>query len=126
MTPKALEALRQRHSNVPCGSCHACCKSDRIILGPKDDRDAYRWHREGYQDVLDRKDNGECIYLTDMGCSIHDRAPDICKRFDCRVLVQITPAWRQGVRITQNPSMAHVYASGRERMNTLEAPGVEP
>ena len=99
-----------------------CCKSDRILLGPTDSREAFRWHKERGQDVLDRKENGECVYLAETGCSIHDNAPDICKRFDCRVLVQITPAWRQGVRITENPSMFFVYKAGRERQDTLLAP----
>lgn len=122
MSPEQLDALRRQKSDVPCGPCRACCKSDRIILGPTDSRQAYRWHREGTQDVLDRKENGECIYLDDSGCGIHNNAPDICQRFDCRVLVQITPDWRQGVRITQNPSLFHVYQAGRQRMNTLQAP----
>lgn len=122
MSPEQLAALRKQHSNVPCGNCNACCKSDRIILGPTDNRNAYRWHREGHQDVLDRKESGECIYLTDSGCGIHGNTPDICKRFDCRVLVQITPAWRQGVRITENPNMFFVYKAGRERLGTLVAP----
>lgn len=122
MSPEQLETLRKQTSNVPCGSCKACCKSDRIILGPTDRRETYRWHKEGHQDVVDRKENGECIYLADGGCSIHANAPDICKRFDCRVLVTITPAWRQGVRITQNPSLSLVYKAGRERLHTLAAP----
>lgn len=122
MSPEQLDALRKRHSNVPCGACNACCKSDRIILGPTDSRENYRWHQEGSQDVLDRKENGECVYLTEAGCGIHDNAPDICKRFDCRVLVQITPAWRQGVRITQNPNLFFVYKAGQQRLHTLKAP----
>ena len=122
MSPEQLDVLRKQFSNVPCGSCKACCKSDRIMLGPTDSREAYRWHRDGAHDVLDRKENGECVYLTDTGCGIHEKAPDICKRFDCRVLVQITPAWRQGVRITENPNMSFVYKAGRERQDTLLAP----
>lgn len=122
MTPAELEALRRQPSDVPCGSCTACCKSDRIILGPTDDRSRYAWHREGAHDVLDRKASGECVYLTVKGCGIHDHAPDICRRFDCRVLVQLTPPWRQGVRITENPSMFFVYQAGRQRQDTLVAP----
>jgi len=121
MTPEQLEAKRQQHSDVRCGSCTACCKSDRVMLGPEDDLSAYRWHMEGPLVVLDRKNNGECVYLTPKGCGIHGKAPDICKRFDCRVLFLITPKVQRRIRIEQNPSMREVYAAGRSRLNTLEA-----
>ncbi|MDP3611660.1 MAG: hypothetical protein Q8R98_07395, partial [Rubrivivax sp.] len=67
----------------------------------------------------DRKDNGDCTYLTDTGCSIKGKAPEICKRFDCRVLLLITPTERQAIRVAQNAAMAHVYAAGAERLHTL-------
>lgn len=120
LTQAELEARRQQVSDVPCGTCHACCRSDTIQLGPKDDLFVYRWHIEGGRAVLDRKPTGECVYLTENGCSIHGRAPDICRRFDCRVLVLLTPPMRRVVRITQNPTMADVYAAGQERIGTLE------
>lgn len=117
--PKALEARKQQVADVPCGACRACCVQDRIFLGPTDDPKSYRWHIEDGYAVLDRKPNGECIYLGDAGCSIHERAPSICRRFDCRVLVLTTPAERMRLRIQQNPQMAQVYQAGLERMSTL-------
>ena len=32
--------------------------------------------------VLRRQPNGDCIYL-DGGCTIHDRAPTVCRVYDC-------------------------------------------
>jgi hypothetical protein len=34
--------------------------------------------------MIAHKPNGDCIYLAERGCSIHDRAPSLCKAADCR------------------------------------------
>lgn len=34
--------------------------------------------------MLAHKPNGECIYLEGSRCSIHDRAPLLCRAADCR------------------------------------------
>ena len=34
--------------------------------------------------MLAHKPNGDCAYLVESGCSIHDRAPSLCKSADCR------------------------------------------
>ena len=117
---QALEAMKQRPSDVPCGDCRACCRHDRVILGPADDPRTYQWHVEGGYAVLDRRTNGECVYLTETGCGIHDRAPAICRRFDCRVLVLTTDEAVMQRRVSENPQMAEVYAAGRSRAGTLK------
>jgi len=76
--------------SVPCGSCHLCCENDLIILHPEDgdvidDYDCSvlpdgRW-------ALKQQANGNCIYLTDEGCAIHDRSPAVCREFDCRLFL---------------------------------------
>lgn len=33
--------------------------------------------------VLAHKDDGACVYLGEHGCTIHDRAPTICRQFSC-------------------------------------------
>ena len=82
-------------SEVPCNGCTACCKNDIIFLDPDENPADYEtvWtvHRRtgvgGF--ALKRKVNGHCIYLVEgKGCSIHGRAPKVCKAFDCR------KAWR--------------------------------
>lgn len=102
--------------SVNCDGCTACCKRDRVALGPTDDPRAYRWHVEDNYAVLDRKPNGECVYLAESGCSIHGAAPLICRRFDCSELVAMTPTHVRVIRIEQNPTMAAVYAAGIQRM----------
>jgi Fe-S-cluster containining protein len=33
--------------------------------------------------ALKRQRNGDCFYLGPTGCTIHDRAPALCREFDC-------------------------------------------
>jgi Fe-S-cluster containining protein len=75
---------------LACNGCQACCKRERIILRPDEDPSSYivvpnRHGIEGESNwMLAHKPNGDCIYLDDHGCSIHDRAPWACQQFDCR------------------------------------------
>ena len=77
--------------DVPCNGCVACCKRERIILGPDDDAGQYitvpaLGPGTGYKEarMLAHKENGDCIYLGDAGCTIHGHAPKVCQQFDCR------------------------------------------
>jgi hypothetical protein len=36
--------------------------------------------------MIAHKPNGECIYLDEHGCTIHDKAPSLCRSADCRSL----------------------------------------
>jgi len=33
-----------------------------------------------------KKPSGECVYLGEHGCTIHDRAPRMCREYDCRIV----------------------------------------
>ena len=113
-----LDAMSGALPAIKCGGCTACCKHDRVLLSPQDDPGTYHWHLEAGTPVLDRKDDGSCVYLGPTGCGIHGQAPTICRRFDCRVLVQITPLAQRARRVRQNQQMAHIYAAGAERLRT--------
>lgn len=77
-------------SHVPCGNCHLCCRSDVIMLLPEhgDVIESYdhEWVTlpEGRGAVVKKGADGNCIYLGPDGCTIHNRAPAICRIFDCR------------------------------------------
>ena len=94
-----------------------------MILGPRDQPDAFRWHFEVLRGqkvaAPDRKANGECVYLTPAGCGIHGSAPEICKRMDCRVLYLLQPADLRQLRVVESPNTALVYDAGRERLESL-------
>lgn len=113
---------------VPCNGCRACCLTDLIILHPEcgDRPDDYQTvdvsHPFTGQRVkaLARKANLECVYLDDQGCTIHDRAPAICREFDCRrMYLGYTRAERK--RMVRDGLMGKdVFEAGRERLASLE------
>lgn len=119
MTRDELIARKARPADVPCGTCRACCKQDRIVLRD-DEAHRFAWHQEGRDKVLDRNPGGSCIYLRESGCAVHDAPPDICRRFDCRILFLTTPKEVRRRRAKENPTMKFVYEAGKRRLATLE------
>lgn len=76
---------------VPCGDCSACCRAfANIPLGTLDDASLYRTRDHHGAVVLERHDDGSCIYLVNNQCSIYDRRPHTCRTFDCRIFYPLT------------------------------------
>lgn len=68
--------------------------------------------------AIAHKPNGDCIYLGDEGCSIHDTAPLICQEFDCRRYVQRFVQGNRKAKLAaakNNP----MVREGMKRMKTL-------
>lgn len=80
---------------VPCNGCTTCCQNELLFLHPEDGDNPAEYltqrvlhpltGRPGL--ALKQKPNGDCMYLGISGCTIHDRAPAICREFDCRLFV---------------------------------------
>ncbi len=90
MTP----APTKPRTGVPCNGCTACCRRELLILHPElgDDPSEYD-HLKIINPITGKPalalklgEHGGCVYLTDDGCSIHERVPALCKKFDCRDL----------------------------------------
>lgn len=74
---------------VPCNGCKLCCQGDAIRLEAEDRAEDYQTEPHPYIPgalMLTHKPNGECMYLDERGCSIHDRSPSLCRVADCRAL----------------------------------------
>jgi Fe-S-cluster containining protein len=72
--------------DVPCGTCRLCCQGgEAILLFPHlgDDPGQYQTVETPVGLMIAQRENGDCVYLDERGCSIHDRAPVICREFDC-------------------------------------------
>lgn len=72
---------------VPCNGCTLCCQGDAIRLTEEDNPSDYLTETHPYIAgalMLAHKQNGDCIYLDEKGCSIHERAPSLCRSADCR------------------------------------------
>jgi uncharacterized protein len=85
----------ERGSDVPCGTCTACCTSSQFIhIGP-DEADtlnhipaellfpAPRMPR-GHV-LLGYDERGHCPMLINNQCSIYEHRPRTCRTYDCRV-----------------------------------------
>ncbi len=103
--------------SVPCNGCTLCCHNDAIRLLPGDDPDQYETQPHHYmpgQLMLKHKPNGDCIYLGESGCSIHDRRPRMCKRMDCRTIARVF-TWTQVRKMERrNAIKMAVWQRGKE------------
>jgi hypothetical protein len=78
--------------DVPCNGCRRCCTGNSIVMLLPQEGDAVDSYEHefvtlpgaGRGPILKRRPNGDCIYLGERGCTIHDRAPAVCRVFDCR------------------------------------------
>lgn len=74
---------------VPCNGCTLCCKGDLIRLTENDNPEEYLTEphpRLPGALILAHKSNGDCVYLVENGCSIHGKAPELCRAADCRTI----------------------------------------
>jgi Fe-S-cluster containining protein len=83
-------------SELVCGECTICCQwgGDELIRPELSSEEALLLKGEvvtrieGTQvnsvTVLAMKENGDCIYLEDKGCTVYKDRPFICRIFDCR------------------------------------------
>lgn len=77
---------------VPCNGCRQCCFGEIIFLHPEEGDDPATYNtREVIHPfsgetvlALTQGSNGACSYLGIAGCTIHERAPAICRGFDCK------------------------------------------
>ena len=82
-------------SDVPCGSCTACCTSSQFVHIAPDEVGAlgeipaellFPAPRLPVGHVLMGYDeNGHCPMLVDGACSIYEHRPRTCRTYDCRV-----------------------------------------
>ncbi len=109
---------------MPCGGCTLCCTDDLIVLHPENgDRIEDYDCEEVFNPVMRRTMHAlkrdpatnACVYLGPHGCTIHDRAPAICREFDCRALYRsFDRATRR--RLIANGSVSKdVLEAGRKR-----------
>jgi len=117
-------------TNVPCNGCTACCRNELLVLHPEmGDRAVDYLTQEVTNPItgkrclaLQQKPNGDCIYLGENGCTIHGRAPAICREFDCRRFFLRLGGRNERRQILKTGLVTKdVYEAGRKRLNTLPA-----
>jgi Fe-S-cluster containining protein len=114
-------------ADVPCGACRLCCTSGQAIpLQPEkgDDLLSYDFRFIKFPDgkthpVLNHKPNGDCVYLGDGGCTIHERAPLNCRMFDCRTYFKSFTKAQRVQMVAKGATANGIFEEGRKRLSSL-------
>ncbi|HEY0125004.1 MAG TPA: YkgJ family cysteine cluster protein [Rhizobium sp.] len=121
--------------NVPCNGCTICCRNELLILHPEmgDVVTSYDYQRvinpiTGKPAfALQNKPNGDCIYLGMHGCTIHDRAPAICREFYCRRFFLKAGNRTERKRLVKIGFISkELLEAGRSRLDSLEGSNADP
>jgi Fe-S-cluster containining protein len=106
---------------VPCNGCRACCRHELVVVVPEAGDDPASYDTEVIQGltVLRQRPNGDCIYLDNLGCTIHDRAPAICRRFDCRRYFLSMHRNERRAIARLNSAKEPLFEAARARLHTL-------
>jgi len=82
---------------IECGECRKCCQWGRegkrigaIITTKEVMSNQYEFTKVASVFRLNVNHEGDCIYLGEKGCTIHDTKPEWCRTFDCRELFTST------------------------------------
>lgn len=109
---KAKSSSPTFDGNVPCNGCTLCCKNDLVRLMihevTKYEHEPHPFLPNSY--MLAHKPNGDCHYLTENGCSIHETKPIMCRTMDCRNIaismnhhlaahLRLTEVWQRGTTL---------------------------
>lgn len=115
-------------ATVPCNGCTACCEHDLLILHPECGDDPAQYETMAVVNpitgqpalALKHKPEGGCIYLErGKGCTIHDRAPAICREFDCRRFVARFSKPERKEMLASGAISRSVMQAGFDRLHTL-------
>ncbi len=93
-------ALRgQADSDVPCGSCTACCTSSQFVHIEPDEHDVLAvippellfpapGQPSGHV-LMGYDQDGHCPMFVDGRCSIYEKRPRTCRVYDCRLFAAV-------------------------------------
>jgi len=113
-------------ANVPCGDCRLCCRGDVIMLLPEQGDVVESYQHivvdlpEGRGAIVAKGADGNCIYLGMNGCTIHERAPFICRIFDCRRWFLSRTRRERRMMVKAGVADAAIFEAGRKRLSSLE------
>ena len=106
-------------AHVPCGSCKLCC----YLMVPLAEEEFanYDWawviiDGKPITRSLRRNPDGSCVYLGPNGCTIHDRVPHVCRRFDCREVFAKSDRAKRRQMIKSGQFPKAIFVKGREML----------
>jgi len=124
-------------SDVPCGSCDACCRASQFILVAADDIAARSaipaellFPAPGMpvgNHVMGYDSRGHCPMLSDAGCTIYQSRPHACRTYDCRVFaatgIDVGADGRAEVAARVERWQFDLSGGGAELLDALRAAG---
>jgi hypothetical protein len=118
-----------KRADVPCGTCTLCCRTLIVPLAHEEfEQYAWAWvvapNGQRLGRALQRRPNGECVYLAENGCSIHGRAPHICQKFDCRELFLNSDRAGRRAAIKSGKLPKSLFDRGREMVRAAKKENV--
>lgn len=115
-------------TEVACGGCTECCRSNQaLVLQPDAGDDVGSYRHQVLKDrvsgepvfALATDEKGWCVYLGEHGCTIYERRPHLCRSFDCRKHYLILPRQDRDNLVRIGLSSRAVFNAGRARLKTL-------
>jgi uncharacterized protein len=107
-----VQTQAQQSSEVPCGSCNACCRSSYFIHIRADELETLRRIPPEYLAraprpdvgdwIMDQNHAGRCPMLRADGCSIYAHRPQTCRNYDCRAFAAAGISLGSGPRSAVN------------------------
>jgi Fe-S-cluster containining protein len=94
---RSIEAalVADAESDVPCGSCTACCTSSQFVHIEPDEVDTLAHipsevlfpapRLPAGHLLMGYDERGHCPMLVDGACSIYEHRPRTCRTYDCRI-----------------------------------------
>jgi Fe-S-cluster containining protein len=67
-----------------------------------------------------KKNGRDCVYLKDGRCSIWERAPKICRVFDCRRWFLSKTRTERRMLVKSGGASKEIFEAGRKRLDSLE------
>ncbi len=122
--------MTTERAEVPCNGCRLCCINQAVFLIPEDGDDPAIYDTMPARNPLTgtpglrlrHKPNGECVYLDERGCTIHDHAPVICQAYDCRAQYLRMPRAVRRSAVARGLMSKDQFDAGRQRAHTLAKP----
>ena len=115
--------LGDRAATCAAGWTAQCCHGDAVRLLDSDDLSKYQTEPHPYMPkvlVVAHKPNGDCLYLGDEGCTIHDTKPQMCREMDCR-RITLAITWSQARKMAARGALRmDVWRRGKELIARLE------
>lgn len=112
--------------DVPCNGCTLCCHKDAVRLLVGDDPRKYQTEPHPYMPearmLAHKPTTGDCLYLGDEGCTIHETKPQMCREMDCRRITQAI-TWTQARKMEAMGALRmEIWMRGKEllRMGSNE------